>query len=63
MLAAPRQRRLLSDHQAKSGMRRGFASGEPAAARLDKLEAMIARSGSKAKEIAPLLASLLSIPT
>ncbi|MGD0188812.1 MAG: adenylate/guanylate cyclase domain-containing protein [Roseiarcus sp.] len=41
----------------------GLASGEPAAARLDKLEAMIARSGLEAKAIAPYLASLLSIPT
>ena len=40
----------------------GFAGGEPAAARLDKLEAMIARSGLEAMDIAPFLASLLSIP-
>ena len=40
----------------------GFVSGEPAAARLDKLEAMIARSGLEAKDIAPFLAALLSIP-
>jgi hypothetical protein len=40
----------------------GFVSGEPSAARLDKLEAMISGSGLGAKEIAPLLASLLSIP-
>jgi class 3 adenylate cyclase/DNA-binding response OmpR family regulator len=40
----------------------GFVSGEPAAARLDKLEAMIARSGLEAMDIAPFLASLLSIP-
>ena len=40
----------------------GFVSDEPAAARLDKLEAMIARSGLDAKDIAPLLAALLSIP-
>ena len=39
----------------------GFVSDEPAAARLDKLEAMIARSGSEAKNIGPLLAGLLSI--
>ena len=31
----------------------GFVSGEPAAARLDKLEAMIARSGLEAKESRP----------
>jgi class 3 adenylate cyclase len=40
----------------------GFASGEPAVARVDKLEAMIARSGSEAKESTPLLAGMLSIP-
>ena len=40
----------------------GFVSGEPAPARLDKLEAMIARSGLEPRDIAPLLASLLSIP-
>jgi hypothetical protein len=40
----------------------GFAAGDPAAARLDKLEAMIARSGLEAMSIAPFLASLLSIP-
>ena len=40
----------------------GFVSGESAAARLDKLEAMIARSGLEPKEIAPFLAALLSIP-
>jgi class 3 adenylate cyclase len=39
-----------------------FVSGEPAAVRLDKLEAMIARSGSQGKAIAPLVAALLSIP-
>jgi class 3 adenylate cyclase/predicted ATPase len=40
----------------------GFTSGEPAAARLDKLEIMIARAGLDIGEIAPYLASLLSIP-
>src|SRR5271163_3138945 len=40
----------------------GFASGEPVATRLGKLEAMIARSALDAREVAPLLASLLSIP-
>jgi class 3 adenylate cyclase/tetratricopeptide (TPR) repeat protein len=40
----------------------GFVSGEPVADRLDKLEAMIARSGLEPMEIAPLLASLLSNP-
>ena len=40
----------------------GFVSGEPPAARLDKLEAMIARSRLEAKDIAPFLAALLSIP-
>src|SRR5271168_3018892 len=39
-----------------------FVSGEPAAARLDKLEAMIARSGLEGKDIAPLVAALMSIP-
>lgn len=41
----------------------GFVGGEPAAARLDKLETMIARAGLDSREIAPYLASLLSIPT
>src|SRR5277367_4432216 len=40
----------------------GFASGEPAAARLSKLEAMIGRSALDAREVASLLASLLSVP-
>ena len=40
----------------------GFVSGEPAAARLDKLETMIARAGLENGEIAPYLASLLAIP-
>ena len=40
----------------------GFATGEAAGARLDKLEGMIARSGLDAKDIAPFLAALLSIP-
>ena len=40
----------------------GFIGDEPASARLDKLEAMIARSGLDAKDIAPLLAALISIP-
>ena len=39
-----------------------FVSGEPARARLDKLEAMIARSTVNAREVAPLLASLMAIP-
>jgi class 3 adenylate cyclase len=39
-----------------------FVSGEPAAARLDKLEAMIARSKLEGTDIAPLVAGLLSIP-
>ena len=38
------------------------ANGESTAARLDKLEEMIARSGLDAKDIAPFLAALLSIP-
>jgi class 3 adenylate cyclase len=40
----------------------GFVNGEPAVARLDKLEAMIARSGLDAKDIGPFVAALLSIP-
>ena len=40
----------------------GFVSGEPAAARLDKLEAMIARSGLEPIDVAPFLAALLSVP-
>ena len=41
----------------------GFVSGEPAAARLVKLETMIARAGLEIGEIAPYLAPLLTIPT
>jgi class 3 adenylate cyclase/predicted ATPase len=41
----------------------GFVSGEPAAIRLDKLERMIARTGLESSEVAPYLASMLSIPT
>jgi class 3 adenylate cyclase/predicted ATPase len=41
----------------------GFANGEPAATRLEKVERMIARAGLESGEIAPYLASLLSIPT
>jgi class 3 adenylate cyclase len=41
----------------------GFVPGEPPAARLDKLEAMVARSGLAVGDIAPFLASLLSLPT
>ena len=44
-----------------SGLSVGFVSGDPATARLDKLEAMIARSGLDAEDLAPLLASLPSI--
>jgi class 3 adenylate cyclase len=40
----------------------GFVSGEPAAARLDKLEALIARSGLEPIDVAPFLATLLSVP-
>jgi class 3 adenylate cyclase len=40
----------------------GFVSEEPPAARLDKLEALIGRSRLDAREIAPFLAALLSIP-
>ena len=41
----------------------GFVGSEPAAARLDKLEAMIALSGLETKAVAPFLAALLSIPS
>ncbi|SDT07801.1 adenylate/guanylate cyclase domain-containing protein [Bradyrhizobium canariense] len=41
----------------------GFVSGEPAAARLQKLEMMIARSGLDCRDIVPYFASLLAIPT
>jgi class 3 adenylate cyclase/tetratricopeptide (TPR) repeat protein len=41
----------------------GFVGGELAAARLDKLEAMIVRAGCESSEIVPYLASLLAIPT
>ena len=41
----------------------GFTQGEPAATRLDKLEAMVAASGLDPDENVPCLASLLSIPT
>jgi hypothetical protein len=41
----------------------GFVSGEPAAARLDKLETMITRAGLEISEIVPYFASLLAIPT
>jgi class 3 adenylate cyclase len=40
----------------------GFVSDESPAARLDKLEALIGRSLLDVREIAPLLAALLSIP-
>jgi class 3 adenylate cyclase len=40
----------------------GLAAGERGISALDKLEAAIARSGLDAEKIAPLLASLLSIP-
>ena len=40
----------------------GFFDGEPAGAKLDKLEAMIARSRLDTEGIAPFLAALLSIP-
>ena len=41
----------------------GFVSGEPAAARLDKLETMILSAGLDIGEFVPYLASLLAIPT
>jgi class 3 adenylate cyclase/tetratricopeptide (TPR) repeat protein len=40
----------------------GFVSGERSTVRLDRLEAMIARSGPETKDISPYLAALLSIP-
>lgn len=40
----------------------GFVSGEAAAVRLQKLEAMIASTGLDGREIVPYLASLLAIP-
>ena len=41
----------------------GFVSGEPAAARLEKLERMIEATGLACDEIAPPLAALFGIPT
>ncbi|HXQ07320.1 MAG TPA: adenylate/guanylate cyclase domain-containing protein [Bradyrhizobium sp.] len=41
----------------------GLVSGEPAAARLDKLETMILSAGLDIGEFVPYLASLLAIPT
>jgi len=41
----------------------GLVSGEPADARLDKLERMIASAGLPIRDIAPFFASLLTIPT
>jgi class 3 adenylate cyclase len=41
----------------------GFVSGELAATRLDKLEAMVTLSGLKGPEIVPFLAALLSVST
>jgi class 3 adenylate cyclase/predicted ATPase len=41
----------------------GFVSGEPAAARLDKLEKMLRIAGLPIEEVAPFHASLLAIPT
>ncbi|HLW91303.1 MAG TPA: AAA family ATPase, partial [Roseiarcus sp.] len=41
----------------------GFANDESAAARLDKLEALVARAGLDIASIAPVLAALFSIPT
>src|SRR5882757_2173913 len=40
-----------------------FVSGEPAGSRLDKLEKMIESTGLSSRDIAPVLASLLSLPT
>ena len=44
-------------------MQRVLSAGEPAAARLDKLEAMIARSRLETRDVALFLAALLSIPS
>jgi predicted ATPase len=41
----------------------GFVSGEPAGSRLDKLEKMIESAGLSSADVAPFLASLLSLPT
>ena len=41
----------------------GFVPGEASAVRFDKLEATVARSGLAVNDIAPFLASLLSLPT
>jgi predicted ATPase/class 3 adenylate cyclase len=41
----------------------GFVSGEAAGSRLDKLEKMIESTGLSSADIAPFLASLLSLPT
>jgi len=41
----------------------GFISGEPAGSRLDKLEQMIESTGLSSRDIAAVLASLLSLPT
>ena len=41
----------------------GFVSGEPAGARLDKMEKTIKATGLPCSEIAPSLAALLGIPT
>jgi len=41
----------------------GFVSGEPPTTRLEKLERMIGRAGLDSAELAPHLASQLSIPT
>ena len=40
----------------------GFRRDDPPAARLDKLEALLARGTDRASEAAPLIAALLSIP-
>ncbi|MFK4506416.1 AAA family ATPase [Bradyrhizobium daqingense] len=41
----------------------GFAAGDPAATRLDNLEALLALSTDDVTEVAPLLAALLSLET
>jgi predicted ATPase len=40
----------------------GFRRDDPPAARLDKLEALLARGTDRAGEAAPLVAALLSVP-
>ena len=41
----------------------GFARNDPAAMRLDKLEALLARGTERLDEVVPLIAALLGVPT